>query len=149
MEPTDPGAITVEILGADAYNEWGAYNVVFLLAITNNMSIDAQLKSVSGEAYYLGQTQQSASASKQPFPYTGDLGPVSDNSSITIPAGQTATKWYKVNVPTSDATNLYVANLAYFLAEDTSKQGIRKPANLPGNVVINGSTVPITVNYEV
>jgi hypothetical protein len=148
-EPTQAGAITAEILAVNAYNEWGAYNVIFQLQISNNMDVDAQLEGVQGQASFTGQTEQSAMSSSQPFPYTGILGQVNDATSVTIPAGLTATKWYKVIVPVNSATNLYVANLAYFLAEDTIKAPGSDPFTFQGNITISGSQVPVTLKYAV
>lgn len=144
-DPTQAGAMDFEILWVAADNQQGAYNVIFNLAITNNTSIPQTLQGIQGTATFVPQASVYMN-DKLPNPYTGILGTVNDNTTVTIGAGQTATKIYVVNVPVNSATNLYVANLAYIMADPATRN---LPFNFTGTANVSNDTLNLNINYNV
>lgn len=140
-DPTQAGAMVFNIDYVVADNQAGAYNVQFQLSITNNTSIAQTLQSVSGQAFFYAVAAPFANASL-PAPYTGLLGNVSDNTTVTIPAGGTVSKLYVVNVPINAGTNFYVAQLAWI---DAAPGPRVDPFVFIGNINVSGDTIPVTI----
>lgn len=143
-DPTQAGAMVFSITDVVSDNQAGKYNVQFYLSITNNTGIAQTLQNVSGSARF-NSIAQAYMSTPQPSPYTGNLGNVSDGTTITIPAGQTVGKYYNVVVPVNSATNFYVAQLTYLNADPST------PRNLPfvfnGIAMVSGDSIPLTLTY--
>jgi hypothetical protein len=143
-DPTQPGAMIFTIESVVSDNQAGKYNVQFYMSITNNTGIPQTLQSVTGTARF-NSIAAAYMSTPQPSPYTGNLGNVTDGTTVTIPAGQTVGKYYSVSVPVNSATNFYVAQLSYLNADPST------PRNLPfvfnGIAEVSNDSIPLSLTY--